>query len=104
MNNKIIKQLITLGIYDSRRITEEEYKEQSQKNTEESPYIYMVEENNGYNIYNKVDTKGLTPEEVELQLEIDRTKNVRSIKHMVCFFVILTVLSILYALYLWNQY
>ena len=44
---------------------------------------------------NKINTNGLTEEDVKLQLEIDRTKNIRSIKSMVTFFVVLTVIGMI---------
>ena len=37
----------------------------------------------------------MTDEDVKLQLEIDRTKNIRSIKSMVTFFVVITVISMI---------
>ena len=52
--------------------------------------------NEDYNKYFKeINTNGLTEEDVKLQLEIDRTKNIRSIKSMVTFFVVLTVIGMI---------
>ncbi len=36
----------------------------------------------------------MTDEDVKLQLEIDRTKNIRSIKSMITFFVVITVIAL----------
>lgn len=44
--------------------------------------------------YGQIDTKGLTPEEINLLLKIDQTQNIRSIKNMATFFVVLTVISL----------
>ena len=45
-------------------------------------------------LYKKRFGKEMTDEDIKLQLEIDRTKNIRSIKNMVTFFVILIIIGI----------
>lgn len=99
MNNKIIEDLVELGIYKSKTLSEEDYNKLSQDKTNDSfMYItgYYEGGNEDYNKYfEEIDTNGLTQEDVKLQLEIDRTKNIRSIKSMVTFFVVLTVISLI---------
>lgn len=98
MNNEIIKELVELGIYDSKNLSEEEYNNLSKSNTNSSLiYItgYYEGDNDDSNKYFKeIDTKGLTVEDIKLQLEIDKAKNIRSIKNMVMFFVVITVISL----------
>lgn len=99
MNNKIIEDLVELGIYNSKTLSEEDYNNLSKNNTNSSlAYITGHYEggNEDYNKYFKeINTNGLTEEDVKLQLEIDRTKNIRSIKSMVTFFVVLTVIGMI---------
>ena len=99
MNNKIIEDLVELGIYNSKTLSEEDYNNLSKNNTNSSlTYITGHYEggNEDYNKYYKaINTKGLTEKDVKLQLEIDRTKNIRSIKSMVTFFVVITVIGMI---------
>lgn len=99
MNNKIIEGLVELGIYNSKTLSEEDYNNLSKNNTNDSlTYITGHYEggNEDYNKYYKeINTKGLTEKDVKLQLEIDRTKNIRSIKSMVTFFVVITVIGMI---------
>lgn len=100
MNNKIIEDLVELGVYTSKSLQKEEFEELSAINTDNS-LLYITgsynddydNENNRY--YKEIDTKGLSIEEVRLQLDIERTKNIKSIKSMVTFFVILTVIALI---------
>ena len=99
MNNKIIEDLVELGVYNSKTLTEEEYNNLSKGNMDDS-LVYIVGNyesgNEDYSKYYKeINTNGLTEEDVKLQLEIDRTKNIRSIKSMVTFFVVLTVIGMI---------
>ena len=103
MNNKIIEDLVELGIYNSKTLSEEDYNNLSKNNTNSSlAYITGHYEggNDDYNKYFKeIDTKGLTSDDVRLQLEIDRTKNIKSIKSMVTFFVVITVIALISAFF-----
>ena len=98
MNNKIIEDLVELGIYNSKILSEEDYNNLSKNNTNDSlTYIAGHYEggNEDYNKYFKeIDTKGLTLDDVRLQLEVDRTKNIKSIKSMITFFVVITVIAL----------
>lgn len=99
MNNKIIEDLVELGIYNSKTLTEEEYNSLSKGNTDDS-LVYIVGNyesgNEDYSKYYKeINTNGMTDEDIKLQLEIDRTKNIRSIKSMVTFFVVITVIGMI---------
>ena len=52
--------------------------------------------NEDYNKYYKeINTNGMTDEDVKIQLEIDRTKNISAIKSMITFFVVLTVINMI---------
>ena len=103
MNNKIIEDLVELGIYNSKTLSEEDYNNLSKNNTNDSlTYIAGHYEggNEDYNKYFKeIDTKGLTPDDVRLLLEIDRTKNIKSIKSMITFFVVITVIALIVAFF-----
>ena len=99
MNNKIIEDLVELGVYNSKTLTEEEYNSLSKGNTDDS-LVYIVGNyesgNEDYSKYYKeINTNGMTDEDIKLQLEIDRTKNIRSIKSMVTFFVVITVIGMI---------
>ena len=98
MNNKIIEDLVELGIYNSKTLSEDDYNNLS-KNKKNSSLIYITGHyeggNDDYNKYFKeIDTKGLTPDDVRLLLEIDRTKNIKSVKSMITFFVVITVIAL----------
>ena len=99
MNNKIIEDLVELGVYNSKTLTEEEYNSLSKGNTDDS-LVYIVGNyesgNEDYSKYFKeINTNGFTNEDVKLQLEIDRTKNIRSIKSMITFFVVITIIGMI---------
>ena len=103
MNNKIIKDLVELGIYNSKTLSEEDYNKLSKDNTN-GTLMYITGHyeggNEDYNKYYKeIDTKGLTTDDVRLQLEIDKTKNIKSIKSMVTFFVVITVITLIVAFF-----
>ncbi len=103
MNKKIIDELVELEIYSSKSLTEEEYNQQA-KDKEQSDFVYSsgsinFSNSNSTKWFKQIDTKGLTNEEIKLLLEIDKTKNVRSIKKMVTFFVVLTLVSIVIAIW-----
>ena len=98
MNNKIIEDLVELGIYSSKTLSEEDYNNLSKNNTNSS-LIYISGHYEGCNdandkYFKEIDTKGLTLDNVRLQLEIDRTKNIKSIKSMITFFVVITVIAL----------
>ena len=99
MNNKIIEDLVELGIYNSKTLSEEDYNKLSKDHTN-GTLMYITGHyeggNEDYNKYYKeINTNSMTDEDVKLQLEIDRTKNIRSIKSMVTFFVIITVIGMI---------
>ena len=98
MNNKIIEDLVELGIYNSKTLSEEDYNKLSKDNTN-GTLMYITGHyeggNEDYNKYYKeINTNSMTDEDVKLQLEIDRTKNIRSIKSMITFFVVITVIAL----------
>ncbi len=99
MNNEIIEDLVELGVYSSKSLSEEDYDNLSKNNTNSNlTYIigYFGSGNEEYNKYFKeIDTNGLTVDDVKLQLEINRTKNIMSIKKMVTFFVVITIIALI---------
>ena len=99
MNDKIIEDLVELGIYNSKTLSEDDYNNLS-KNKKNSSLIYITgcyeNMNENYNKYYKeIDSHDLTEEDIKLKLEIDKTKNMRSIKSMITFFVVITVISMI---------
>lgn len=99
MNNKIIEDLVELGIYNSKILSEDDYNKLSQDNTNDS-LIYITGHYGDYNddyskYFKEVDTKGLSESDIMLELSIMRTKTTKSIKSMVSFFVVITVISMI---------
>lgn len=96
--NKTINDLVEFGIFQSKPLSKEEYEKLSNNNSNK---IYLSGsynndlDNEFTNYYKEIDTNGLTIEEIELQLSIERTKNIKLIKNMIIFFFILTVISLI---------
>lgn len=114
MNEKICDELVELGIFESRIISEETYQKCKETDEDGSAVYYETSYNNGgYSLdsnnsndsnennkwYKRIDTKGLSPEDVKLQLEIEQTKAINSIRKMVLFFVVITVIALVLALF-----
>lgn len=115
MNEKICDELVELGIFESRVISEEAYQKCKETDEDGSAVYYETSYNNGgYSLdsnnsndsneeknkwYKRIDTKGLSPEDVKLQLEIEQTKAINSIRKMVLFFVVITVIALVLALF-----
>lgn len=115
MNEKIYDELVELGIFESRIISEEAYQKCKETDEDGSAVYYETSYNNGgYSLesnnsndsneeknkwYKRIDTKGLSPEDVKLQLEIEQTKAINSIRKMVLFFVVITVIALVLALF-----
>ena len=103
MNKKIIDELVELEIYSSKSLTEEEFNQQA-KDNKQGEFVYSsgsinFVDGNSTKWFKQIDTKGLSNEEIKLLLEIDRTKNIRSIKKMAIFFVVLTLISVAIAIW-----
>lgn len=99
MNNKIAEELMNLGIYKYRSLQKDEYDKLCNNNNDISKiYIsgnYKNIDNNEYNkYYREIDTDGLSMDEIRLLLDIDKTKNIRSIKSMITFFVVVFVIAL----------
>ncbi len=97
MNNKIIEDLAKLGIYKSKNLSEKEY------NSTDNSLIYIngcyeggSESYNKY--YKEINTKGLTADDVKLQLEIERTKDIRFIKNVVIVLAVEIIITLILAL------
>lgn len=99
LTNKIINDLIELEIYQSKSLSKEEYEKLSNNKNDNKIYLsgsYNNDIDNEFTKYYKeINTNGLTIEEIELQLSIERTKNIKAIKNMIIFFVIITVISLI---------
>lgn len=94
MNRDIIDGLVELEVFGSKFLSEDDYTN-APKDDNNTDIIYVPCSYGG----KQIDTKGLTNEEIKLLLEIDRTKNIRSIKKMAIFFVVLTLISIVIAIW-----
>lgn len=90
MNRDIIDGLVELEVFDSKFLSEDDYTN-APKDDNNTDIIYVPCSYGG----KQIDTKGLSNEEIRLLLEIDRTKNIRSTKKMVAFFVVLAVISVI---------
>lgn len=94
MKQEVIKKLVEANIFNQKDITEIEY-----NNKSESDKLYLSFREPGYygeyqTKYWQVDTKGLTPEEIDLLLKTDQTKNIRTIKNIAIFFAVLAGISL----------
>lgn len=102
MNNKIIEDLSKLGIYKSKNLSEKEYNNLSKNNTDNSLiYINGCYEggSESYNKYYKeINTKGLTIDDIKLQLEVERTKDVRFIKNAVIVLAVGIIITLILTL------
>lgn len=100
MHKKIIESLVDLQVFDLKIISAKDFDLQKQENTS-ADTIYLHEDTDYYGdkIIKQIDTKGLSNEEIKLLLDIDRTKNIRSIKNMIIFFVVLAVISIIISIW-----
>lgn len=104
MNNKIIEDLAKLGIYKSKNLSEKEYNNLSKNNTDNSLiYINGCYEggSESYNKYYKeINTKGLTLDDIKLQLEVERTKDIRFIKNAVIVLAVGIIITLILTLLL----
>lgn len=104
MNNKIIEDLAKLGIYKSKNLSEKEYNSLSKNNTDNSLiYINGCYEggSESYNKYYKeINTKGLTLDDIKLQLEVERTKDIRFIKNAVIVLAVGIIITLILTLLL----
>lgn len=102
MSNKILEELVRLGIYSSKMLSEEDYNKLLQTKPNNSliyisgRYDGVIEERSKY--FKEINTNGLTPDDVKLQLEIDKIKMIKSIKNMLTFFIITTIIGFIMAL------
>ena len=97
MNNKVIENLVELGIYNSKTLTKKEYDELSNNNADKT-LIYISGYYEGVNKessrwFKEVNTNNMTIDDIKLQLEINRTKNIKAVKNMVTFFVAFAVIT-----------
>lgn len=97
MKQKIIDKLIEIDLFGKTSVSEEEFNKHSEIEDNFLYYTTKFDCGNGTveTEYWRIDTKDLTPEEIDLLLKIDQTKNIRTIKNVAIFFVILTVISLI---------
>lgn len=104
MNNDTYVALSKLGIFNSKEISEEEYNNCIQNNQDKSIiYIkgyYENVESENTKWFKKVDTKGLSPEDIKLQLTILQTKNLLFIKNAIIFSMLIMIISIISSIFL----
>ena len=100
MNKKIAKDLASLGIYKVKGVSKSTY-DAGIHNADENFIFYEDSEYDDFETdrYKMINTMGYTTEEIKLMVEINKAKNIRSIKRMVQFFVVLTVLGIIFAVF-----
>lgn len=111
MNEKICDDLVEMGIFESRVISEEAYQKCRETDEDNSAVYFAVGPENSYGNsesalggmkgnegyekwFKRVDTKGLSEDDIRLQLQIEQTKAVKSIKKMVIFFVVVMVIGL----------
>lgn len=103
MNIKNIDDLIELGIYSSRILTEEDYNILSRNNLDDNLFYitgcYENVDDECNKFYKEINNNGLTEQDLKLQLEIYKIKNIKSIKTMITFFVIITIINIIITLF-----
>lgn len=96
MKQEVIDKLVEVGLFDTVSITKEEFNKHSEM---ENNFLYYTTEfewgtDNIETRYWQTDTKGLTPEEIDLLLKIKQTQDIGTIKKASIFFVTLSVISI----------
>ena len=101
MKKEIAEKLVELGIYKEEFLDKDGYQELCSKMDESEILVietFNNEEDGSIKWYKVIHTNGLTEEEVDFLLKLDKNMNIRSIKSMVKFFVVLTVIGIVAAL------
>lgn len=102
MKKEIAEKLVELGIYKEEFLSKEGYEELCNKAGESEILVietHKSEEDESIKWYKVIHTNGITEDEVEFLLKLDRNKNIRSIKSMVKFFVVLTVIGMIVVFY-----
>lgn len=88
-------ELLNLGIYSNEEITEEEYYE----GIRTTPELYYTDEK--YNVqgmeasYKKILTDNLSIEEIDILMKLQQGNDIKSIKGMLKFFMIVFIISII---------
>jgi len=95
MNKQILKKLVAIGIYPYKTLTSC------------SASTYQASDNIIYNEVNdeymQVNTDEVSQEELPIALEVKKIEEISSIKSMIKFFVILTIINIVFD-FLWFIY
>ena len=105
----LINDLVNMGIFKERALTKKEFDELSELNKNSNSLIYMngkceniykhgeydSNENDDNSWYKEVNTNGMDIDDIRLRVELNKAKNIRSIKGMVTFFVVLTIVSLI---------
>lgn len=103
MNNQIIEGLVGLGIFSSTSLSKEEYEKLSNENQDKS-FMYLKGTNldgwsDNLEWFKQIDTKNLSENEIKLLLKISQTKNIKTIKNVLLFYLGLTIVSLIIALF-----
>ncbi len=96
MKQIIIDKLVNLGIFIRRPITKEEY---DQRDSADSNLLYeqreYITETNATEVrYWKTDTQNLSNEEINLLINIHKAKNIRTIKKIALFFLLIMLIGV----------
>lgn len=98
MNNQIIEGLVDLGIFSSKSLSKEEYEKLSNE-VQDSSFIYLKGTSSDAwtdnpEWFQQINTKNLSNDEINLLLKISQAKNIKTIKNISLFFLIITIISL----------
>ncbi len=91
---KLNAKLAELGIYTKTAITKEVYEKMSQDSEVGQWYEKQHDSVEGKDNYYRIDETELTNEDVIIALLVENNRLTKSIKNMVLFFTILTIISL----------
>mgnify|MGYP001186167410 FL=1 len=97
----LVNDLADIGIFKSNMLTKEEFEKKAELNKNNDSLIYIKGEQvskgkgNAGNWYEEVNTNGMDIDDIRLRIELNKAKNIHSIKGMVTFFVVLTIVSLI---------
>lgn len=103
MNQKTAEKLLALNVLSTVELgeefkskTEDDFIELSKDNDNRSIKFYKRSDESQYPYYNwmAVDTRNISDEDIKLQLEIIQTENTNTIKNILIFFTVLTVIGL----------
>lgn len=101
----LVNDLVDLGILKANMLKKEEFEMRAKSNKDNDNIIYISGEQvskgtiSGNHWYEEVNTQGIDIDDIRLKIELNKAKNIKSIKGMVTFFVILTIASLVLMLF-----